>query len=118
VRYRLCTIDEVPPGTKKAFIVKNIPIVLTHSPQDKFYAIYGLCPHQHAALSDGALVGLTVADEPGEDFRYEREGEIIRCAWHGFSYDVTTGACLAAPERLRVKTYPLVIEQSEVFLDV
>ena len=118
MRYHLCSVAEVPPGTKKAFTIKNIPIVLTHSPKDEFYAIYGLCPHQRAALGDGALVGLTVADEPGEDFRYERDGEIIRCAWHGFSFDVITGACLTAPERLRVKTYPLVIERDAVFLEL
>ena len=118
MRYRLCHVDEVPVGSKKAFTVKSIPIVLAHSVKDEFFAIYGLCPHQRAALSDGTLGGLAVADEIGADFCYEREGEILRCAWHGFSYDVTTGVCLAAPERLRVKTYPLVIEQNEVFLDV
>ncbi|HLG78535.1 MAG TPA: Rieske 2Fe-2S domain-containing protein [Ktedonobacteraceae bacterium] len=118
MRYHLCHVDEVPAGTKKAFSIKNIPIVVTHSDRDEFFAIYGLCPHQRASLSDGALGGLTVADEAGEDFRYERVGEILRCPWHGFSFDVTTGVCLAAPERLRVKTYPLVIEHSEVFLDL
>jgi nitrite reductase (NADH) small subunit len=118
MRYPLCNVNEVPAGAKKAFTIKNIPIVLVHSSKDEFFAIYGLCPHQRAALKDGTLGGLTVADEVGEDFRYEREGEILRCAWHGFSYDVTTGVCLAAPERLRVKTYSLVIEQSEVFLDM
>lgn len=118
MKYRLCRVDEIPVGTKKAFTVKNLPIVLARSVKNEFFAVYGLCPHQRVALSEGTLGGVTVADEAGEDLRYEREGEILRCAWHGFSYDLTTGVCLAAPERLRVKTYPLLIEQDEVFLEV
>jgi 3-phenylpropionate/trans-cinnamate dioxygenase ferredoxin subunit len=118
VKYRLCHVEDLPRGSKKTFTVKNFPIVLTHSQQGEFYAIYGLCPHQRAPLGEGVLGGLSAAGQPGEDFQYEREGEIIRCPWHGFSYDVTTGVCLASPDRLRVKTYPLVIEQCEVFLDV
>lgn len=118
MKYRLCHVEDLPKGSKKTFTVKNMPIVLTHSQQDKFYAIYGLCPHQHAPLGEGTLGGFSKAEQPGEDFQYERDGEILRCPWHGFSYDVTTGVCLTAPDRLRVKTYPLVIEQSEVFLDV
>jgi len=51
-------------------------------------------------------------------FNISVKGEILRCPWHDFSYDVRTGACLTAHDRLRVKTYPLVIEHSEVFLEI
>ncbi len=118
MRYRLCHVEELPRGGKKTFTIKNVPIVLTRSQQGAFYAIYGFCPHQRAPLGEGVLGGLTTAQQPGENLLNEREGEILRCPWHGFSYDVTTGVCLAAPDRLRVKTYPLVIEYNEVFLEI
>jgi nitrite reductase (NADH) small subunit len=92
--------------------------VVVHSKKGEFYAIYGLCPHQHSVLAAGTLGGLTVAEQPGETFEYIREGEILRCPWHGFSYDVTTGACLSEAKKLRVKTYPLTIADQEVFLEV
>jgi len=118
VKYRVCLQQDVPPGEMRPFTVKNIPLVIVHSTKGVFYAIYRFCPHQHSDLSTGILGGLTQAEEPGAPFAYTRAGEIIRCAWHGFSYDVTSGACLTAPEKLRVKTYPLLVDDGEVFLDL
>jgi nitrite reductase (NADH) small subunit len=118
MKYRVCRVEDIPPGEKRTYSIKNVPIVVVHSQQGQFYAVYGRCPHQHGALGEGVLGGQTVAAQPGEAFQYIREGEILRCPWHGFSFDVTTGACLAAPERLRVKTYPLLIDERQIFLDV
>lgn len=118
MKHRLCTVEEIPAGEKRGFTVKNIPIVVVHSQKGEFYAIYGMCPHQRSPLLAGVLGGLTVAEQAGQAFEYIREGEILRCPWHGFSYDVTTGACLAEEKKLRIKTYPLTIEDRAVFLDI
>ena len=118
MKHRVCHVEDIPRGEKRAYNVKNHPIMVVHSQQGDFYAIYDRCPHQHAALSEGILGGLTYAAQPGGEFEYVREGQIIRCPWHGFSFDVTTGACLVATEKLRVKTYPLTIVEREVFLDI
>ncbi|QBD78654.1 Rieske (2Fe-2S) protein [Ktedonosporobacter rubrisoli] len=118
MKYRICSVEDVPAGEKRSYTIKNVPVVLIHSKAGEFYALYGRCPHQRAALGEGVLCGLTAASEPGEPFQYLREGEIIRCPWHGFSYDVKTGSCLAPPDRLRVKTYPVTVEQHAVFLDL
>lgn len=117
MKYQVCQVEEVPRGEKRSFTIKNIPVVVIHNQKGEFYAIYDRCPHQRAVLSDGKLCGLTVADQPGAIFEYHREGEILRCPWHGFSFDVTTGACLTA-EKMRVKAYPLTIEDQKIFLDV
>ncbi len=118
MRYRLCRVEDIPIGEKRTYTVKNIPIVVSHSQQDAFHAIYAICPHQKADLGEGILSGLTEANQPGSCFRYVREGEILRCPWHGFSFDMTTGACLTAPYQLRVKTYPVIRKDKELFLDV
>ena len=118
VKYRICHVEDVPPGEKRTFTVKNIPLLIVRSKEGSFYALYRFCPHQRGDLSSGILGGLTQADEPGAAFEYIREGEIIRCPWHGFSFDATTGTCLTVPEKLRVRTYPLSITDQEVFLDL
>jgi nitrite reductase/ring-hydroxylating ferredoxin subunit len=118
MKYRVCNVQDIAPGETRSFSIKNIPIVLVRSKQGEFYALYGLCPHQRCSLATGVLGGLTVAPQPGAAFEYIREGEILRCPWHSFSFDVTTGACLTAPKKLRVKTYPLSITNQEVFLEV
>ena len=117
-KYRVCHVEEIPRGEKRSYTIKNIPLIVVHSQRGEFHAIYGLCPHQRGALAAGILGGQTQAPAPNSEFDYIREGEILRCPWHGFSYDVTTGACLTAPNKLRVKTYPLTIDDQEVFLEL
>lgn len=118
MKYRICDIADIPQGEKRAYIIKNVPLLVVHSRQGAFYAIYNRCPHQHVPLSEGVLCGITVAGQPGDDFIYTRDAEIIRCPWHGFSFDVTNGQCLAASERLRVKTFSLSIDQHNLFVEI
>ena len=33
--------------------------------------------------------------------RWEREGEILFCPWHGWEFDLLTGACLTDRRKLR-----------------
>ncbi len=118
MEYRVCATQDVPRGEKRAFTVKNIPVIVVHSQQDTFYALYRICPHQHGDLNYGLLGGLPEASQPGKDFEYTREGEILRCPWHSFSFDVATGACLTAPYKLRVKTYPVMVHGEDVYIEV
>ncbi|SRR5579883_898096 len=118
MRYRICQTQDVPSGEQRTYTVKNIPLLVVHSKKGDFYALYRFCPHQRGDLSAGILGGLTQAAQAGEEFQYIREGEIMRCPWHGFSFDVTTGRCLSAPETLRVKTYALTVDNQEVFLEL
>src|SRR3712207_6412774 len=64
----------------------------------------------------GPTIGLVTADSPGE-FRYEREGEILRCPWHGWEFDLTTGRSVFDPRRTRVRAYPVEVQtlQAETY---
>jgi len=44
-----------------------------------------------------------------------RAGEIIRCPWHLWEFDIATGRCLVDAEA-RVKTYPVSIENGDVIV--
>lgn len=118
MKYRVCRVEEIPSGQKRRYTVKNIPLVVVHSVHGGFYAVYEFCPHQRASLGDGVLGGMTFARQPGAKFDYVREGEILRCPWHNYCFDVKTGLCLTEPQKFRVKTYPILIEDQEVFLDL
>jgi 3-phenylpropionate/trans-cinnamate dioxygenase ferredoxin subunit len=52
------------------------------------------------------LSGWIVPGAPGE-YLYERRGEILRCPWHGWEFDVRTGQSFFDPARTRVRTYPV-----------
>jgi len=67
------------------------------------------CPHQGGNLCKGELTGLITAPEPGR-YEYSRQGEILRCPWHGWEFDIRTGKSCIDPARIRVKSYPVEVE--------
>ncbi len=46
---------------------------------------------------------------------YGREGEILRCAWHGWEFEIETGRSLVDP-RVRARTYAVEVEDGEVYV--
>jgi 3-phenylpropionate/trans-cinnamate dioxygenase ferredoxin subunit len=51
---------------------------------------------------------LVEADQPGE-YRYTRQGEILRCPWHGWEFDIRTGQSWCDPARIKARAYPVEI---------
>lgn len=49
------------------------------------------------------------ASGPGE-YRMTRAGEMLRCPWHGWEFDIRTGQSWCDPSKFRVKTYPVSVE--------
>ena len=47
--------------------------------------------------------------DPGE-IEYTRLGEIIRCPWHGWEFDIRTGQSYCDPKRFRARAYPVNVE--------
>lgn len=76
-----------------------------------FYALKNSCPHQAAPLCLGSIKGMTMPSKPGE-YIWARDGEILRCPWHGWEFDITTGRSIFNPHRMRVKAYDVTVESS------
>ena len=112
----VCGQAEFGPGQMRIITKGRTPVVVVRNDKDEYYAVRGVCPHQGAMLGAGQLTSLTVSDEPGE-YELTKHGEVLRCPWHSFDFDVTTGQCVSDP-RLRVKTYPVHIEDGHVVVDV
>ena len=112
----VCRQDELGPGQMKTLTKGRAPVVVVCNDKNEYFAVRGLCPHQGGMLGAGQLTSLTVSDEPG---RYEltKHGEVLRCPWHSFDYDVATGQCVSDPH-LRIKTYPVHIEDGHVVVDL
>lgn len=94
---------EVPPGGRK-FVQIGKKSIGVFNIGGEFYALLNLCPHQFAPLCEGRLTGYSPPSAVGE-YRYEREGEIIRCPWHGWEFDVKTGRSIFNPREVRTATY-------------
>ncbi|HET8680069.1 MAG TPA: Rieske 2Fe-2S domain-containing protein, partial [bacterium] len=70
----------------------------------EYHALINRCSHQGGPLCHGVLVGLIQSSGPGE-YSVSRHGEILRCPWHAWEFDVKTGRAIVDPHKVRVKTY-------------
>src|ERR687885_2638730 len=110
-RHIVGKVSEVPPGQRKIVEVAGLSIGVFNV-KGQFYALKNVCPHQGAPLCLGSLKGTALPSAPGE-YVWAREGEILRCPWHGWEFDVTTGRSIFNPHRTRVKTYEVTVEPED-----
>jgi nitrite reductase (NADH) small subunit len=107
-RHVICPVTELPPGERKVVEVNGRSIGIFNI-DGSFYALRNSCPHKAAPLCLGQLTGLIVGPEP-YTYVVERQGEIVKCPWHGWEFDVTTGRSIFNPHRVRVKSYDVTVE--------
>ena len=96
---------EIPPGGRRIVTLEGRSIGVFNI-GGEFFALRNVCPHQGGPLCQGVLSGFVVPGTPGE-YRYLRRGEILRCPWHGWEFDIRTGQSYLDPARTRVHTYPV-----------
>lgn len=114
-------VAEIPPGRRRLVIpFRGRAGIGVFNVNGQFHALRNLCPHKSGPLCTGNVFGRIVADAPPsgrallvDDYHVERDGEIIRCPWHLWEFDVVSGACLV-DDTMRVKTYPVAIEDGQV----
>ena len=102
-RHIVATASEIPEGGRKLVTIGNRPIAVFHT-NGEYFALYDRCPHEGGSLCAGKLTGLVQSDGPGQ-YSLERKGEIVRCPWHGWEFDLRTGQSYCDPRRFRVKSY-------------
>jgi 3-phenylpropionate/trans-cinnamate dioxygenase ferredoxin subunit len=114
-RHVVAAARDLPDGSRLAVTLEGRPIVV-FSIAGAFYALLNRCPHQGGPLCEGSLGGMVEASEPGQ-YRYTRAGEILRCPWHGWEFDVRTGQSWWDPSRVRVRTYPAAVETGAALVE-
>ena len=111
-------VEEIPPGARKLVVpFRGRAGIGVFNVNGTFHALRNLCPHKSGPLCTGRVGPLIVADAPptvaGASLDVVREGEIIRCPWHMWEFEIATGRCLV-DAKARVKTYPVVVESGQV----
>jgi len=108
VRHIVATTSEIAAGSNKVVTVAGREIVVFHV-NGQFFALLNRCPHEGAPLARAACVAHLKSNAPGQ-FQRTRRGEMLRCAWHGWEFDMRTGQSYCDPQRLRVRSYPVAVE--------
>ena len=114
-RHVVAPVSEIPPGTRRLFTVRGRPIAVFNL-GGEFFGLLNRCPHQGGNLCDGHVTGLLQSAEPGA-YTYTRKGEILRCPWHGWEFDIRTGQSYCDPERIRTKAYSVAVEHGQTVVE-
>ena len=115
-RYVVASVDELPPGTRKIVDVAGRQVGVFNI-DGEFFALLNRCPHQGGPLCEGRLAGQLEVAAPGEAFSYTRAGEILRCPWHSWEYDIRTGQSWFNPARVRVRAYEVDVAPGDAVED-
>ncbi|WP_274653476.1 Rieske (2Fe-2S) protein [Paenibacillus humicola] len=110
-RHVVCRVKDMMEGSRKIVVLEGRSIGIFHV-KGEFYALKNSCPHQAAPLCVGTVTGMTLPSGPGE-YLYGRDGEIVRCPWHGWEFDLLSGKSIYDPHRCLVKTYDVEVEKAE-----
>ncbi|HZP68193.1 MAG TPA: non-heme iron oxygenase ferredoxin subunit [Rudaea sp.] len=94
---RVCARSELLPGEFKLVYDGDVPIAL-YNIDGELYAIEDVCTHDGGELAGGEL-----------------HGHEIECPRHGARFDVRTGAVRCPPAYEPIATFPVKIENGDVF---
>ena len=95
----IAKVDQIPVGEGKEFTI-NGRIVALFNVAGEFQAIDGICAHAGGPLGEGVLSGC-----------------IVTCPWHGWQYDVHSGA-MCLNDQIRQESFPVKIEDNAVLVEM
>jgi nitrite reductase/ring-hydroxylating ferredoxin subunit len=99
-RIELCHVADVESGRGLRVEADGL-ILAVFNVAGEFFVTDDACTHGPGALSEGDL-----------------ENDIVECNFHGGRFNVRTGAVAGPPCIVPVRTYPVVVEQGRVFVEV
>lgn len=99
-RIRVAAPDELPEGTAKV-VKAGDAVYALYRVEGRCYATANACPHRGGPLGEGAL-----------------EAHVVTCPWHGWTWDVRTGANLRQPALRKLACFPVTEEEGGIFIDV
>jgi nitrite reductase/ring-hydroxylating ferredoxin subunit len=115
LRTEVCASADLDVGQMAAAQLGPMPVVVIRAPDGSLHALLDKCLHQGGRLSRGVLTSDSSSSSDVGDYPFERYGEIVRCPWHGFEYDIRTG-CLLAEQSRRLRTFTVTEEDGKVFV--
>jgi len=109
--------DRFPAGQFVMLEIAGRDIGIIQLATGELRAIRNRCPHKGAPICRG-IVGGTWPPGTPETLRYDRDGEVLICPWHGWEYDLQTGQELFQPRPTRLLMYPVTIENGQVCITI
>ncbi len=93
------TLDQIPVGEGRAFLVEGRQVALFHTHEGGIYATQAQCPHLNGPLADGLMGGTS-----------------LMCPLHDRTYDLKTG-CGLTHERMSLEVYATRVDEGRIWVD-
>jgi len=92
-------LSDLPPGSCLSVEVEDTGRgVALFNVEGELFALDNTCPHAGGPLGEGTL-----------------QGDIVRCPWHGWTFNVRTGQCLKNPvDDWAVSCFPVKVEDGTI----
>ena len=96
---KVAKTSDIPAGTGKVVEAGGRTIAVFNA-DGTFYAIDNTCAHRGGPLGEGTLSGKTVT-----------------CPWHGWEYDVASGAC-QMDASITVQRFDVKVEGDDIVVSI
>jgi nitrite reductase (NADH) small subunit len=101
---KVCPTDSIPENEGGCVKVKDKQIaIFNFTKTGEWFATDNLCPHKMQMILSRGMLG----DQAGEPK--------VACPYHKKTFSLHTGECLSG-EDYSIKTYPVKVEQNQVFI--
>jgi 3-phenylpropionate/trans-cinnamate dioxygenase ferredoxin component len=97
--HEACRTDDIDREDVIPVELHGVQYAVYHSADGKFFATDGFCTHEQYLLTEGFVMGNT-----------------IECPKHNGVFNYTTGEGMGEPICVNLKTYPVRVEGSAVFI--
>ena len=113
-RHEVGTIADLPRDGDRIFVEVDEVEIAVFRIDGEYHAIANYCPHQGGPLCEGELTGHGTVDDDWQ-WTYDEDERNVRCPWHGWVFDVTSGRSVDS-ERYRTPTYEVDVEDDTLYL--
>ena len=102
VSARLGSVEQIPLGEGRAFLVGDEPVAVFRPRSGGLYALRAICPHRGGPLADG-LIGSAGSD-----------GEVVMCPLHNHQFRLASGECVSGGGVADAAAYTATEEDGEL----
>jgi 3-phenylpropionate/trans-cinnamate dioxygenase ferredoxin subunit len=98
----VCPVEELPPGSVKIVYAGSLAVGV-YNLGGEYYALEDRCSHDDGPLAEG---------------EFDPDSCTVECPRHGSLFDLKTGKPKTLPAYVPVETYPVIIEDETIKLEV
>ena len=99
-RLELCSADDVAPGAALKVEIEDMALAVFNV-DGQFYVTDDACTHGPGSLSEGYI-----------------EDDVVECNFHGGQFNIRTGEVVGPPCMVPIKTYPAIVVDGKVAIEV